>query len=101
MTITGDQLVLLLNTVVAVFLPALVGLVTKDVTHPGLKSIILLVLSVVNVLVGQIIVAVHTGNFDWFTWVLGAIASFVIGVATQRGFWKPTGISARLTAIGS
>jgi hypothetical protein len=90
---TGDQLTLLLNTVLAVFLPTLVGLVTTRATNASVQAILLLSLSVIQTLIGQIVVAVGTGSFDWFTWILAAIGSFVVGVATHYGFWKPTGVT--------
>lgn len=98
---TADQLTLLLNTVIAVFLPTLVGLVTTRATNASVKAILLLVLSAVQTLIGQVLIAIGDGNFDWFTWIITAIGSFVVGVATHYGFWKPTGVSDRAQAVGS
>jgi predicted Na+-dependent transporter len=101
MTMTAEQLTLLLNTIISVFLPALVGLITQRETNETVKSLLLLLLSVLNVLIGQIVIAISTGNFDWFTWIIGAIASFVIGVGVHFGFWKPVGATEKLQKIGS
>jgi hypothetical protein len=99
--VTAEQLTLLLNTAIAVFLPALVGLVTTKTTNPTMRALLLLGLSIAQTLIGQILIALGTGDFDWFTWALSAIGSFVVGVATHFGFWKPSGASDALIAVGS
>lgn len=98
---TGEQLTLLLNTVVAAVLPLLVGLVTTRATSPAVRAVLLLVLSFVQTLIGQVLAAIPTGQFDWFTWLITGIGSFVVGVAVHFGLWKPSGTSDRLVGVGS
>lgn len=80
-------------------LPLLVGLVTKYTTNAGAKAVLLLALN----LVAGILAEFFAGpvGFDWRGALVTAAASFVIGVATHYGLWKPTGTSGKLQAIGS
>lgn len=87
-TITAFQLVTL---IVGVFLPILVAVVTKYESSPQVKSIALLVLSGVAAVLNSWL---NTPNgFDWQQAVWGAVTTFVVGVATLFGLWKPTGVN--------
>ena len=95
-TITTAQVVTL---IVGVLLPMVVALVTKYETSPAVRAILLLVLSGVSGVLNDWLVA--DGAFDWGQAILSALTTFIVGVATLYGLWKPTGVSDRLTAVGS
>lgn len=86
--------VLVLQLLVAVVLPVLVGLVTKVTTAPGRKAVLLLLLSLVAGVLGDVTNALTSGtNIDLFTTLLYWIGTFVIGVALHYGLLKPGGVS--------
>lgn len=92
---TPDQLALLLNFVVAILFPLIVGLFTKFTTSDAVKAVALVTISILSGLVSQYLAALtsHT-TFDWFTAVLAALGAWVIAVASHFGVWKPTGVTA-------
>lgn len=82
-----------LGLLVSVVLPVLVGLVTKRVTSPGTKAVLLLALSAVN---GLLIEVLHpVDGFDLGTAAVLALVSFATGVLIHFGLWKPTGVSGK------
>lgn len=79
-------------------LPLLVGLVTTRTTNAGAKAVLLLAL---NLLAGVLAGFFDSpAGFDWKGAAVTAVASFVIGVATHYGLWKPVGASSALQAVG-
>lgn len=99
LALTGWQL---LGLVVGLVLPALVGLVTKDVTSATVKSLLLVALAAVSGLGSQALAAHQAGTaYDWRSGLLVALGAFVTGVASHYGILKPTGATAALQAIGS
>lgn len=88
----------LVNVVVGVLLPLLVGLVTRTVTNGNVKAVLLLILSGVS---SVLVEWLHRdGTWDWGRVILAAIVTFVVGVATHYGFWKPTNTTPSLQATG-
>lgn len=85
-----------LNTVqvasllIGVFLPIVVGLVTKHTTNPAIKSLLLLALSGVS---GFLTEFVNSANFNWQQALLTTVVTFTIGVATYYGLWNVTGVT--------
>lgn len=94
-TITAFQLVTL---IVGVLLPVLVALVTKEITSPKVRALLLLVLSAITAVLNSWLVAPN--GFDWAQALWGAVTTFIIGVATLYGLWKPTGVSDAAKATG-
>lgn len=91
----------ILQFVVAVFLPVLVGLVTKSSTSASKKAILLLGLSVVTSLLTEILNAVQSGGvYDLGVGLLAALTTFVVGVSLHYGLWKPTGVSETVANAG-
>jgi hypothetical protein len=86
------------SLLIGVFIPILVGLVTKVTTSPALKSILLLALSAVS---GFLTEFVNSANFIWQQALLTTVVTFVIGVATYYGLWTPTGVTAKAQAAFS
>jgi hypothetical protein len=81
---------------ISVVLPVLVGLVTKHVTHPGVKAVLLLALSTVN---GFLVEFANPGpDYDLGTAVILTLVSFATGVLAHFGLWKPAGVSAKAQA---
>jgi hypothetical protein len=91
----------LVTIALAVVAPLLVGLVTTRVTSSGVRAVLLATLSAA--------VGVGIGFrdspadvlWDWRAAVTAAFVAWVIAVATHFGLWKPTGIAARVQAVGS
>lgn len=84
----------LLQLLVAVILPLVVGIVTTRVTSPGRKAVALLLLSVVSSLLTELLASAHAGTtYDLGAGLILALTSFLIGVGMHYGIWKPTGVS--------
>jgi hypothetical protein len=80
-----------IGLLISVALPVLVGLVTKKVTHPGVKAVLLLALSTLN---GFLVEFAHPGpDYDLGTAVVLSLVAFATGVLAHFGVWKPTGVS--------
>lgn len=84
---------LVVQLILAVFLPIGVGLVTTRVTSGSKKAWLLAGLSLLTSLLTQLgaALASHTA-FDIGLALLAVIPAFAISVATYYGLWKPTGI---------
>lgn len=92
----------LLNLLLAVVFPVLVGLVTTKVTSSTLKAVLLASISLVSGLVSALLAAVLSGvPFDIVAALLTGFAAWIIAIATHLGFWKPSGVTERVQAIGS
>lgn len=90
-----------LSLLIGVFLPILVGLVTKTVTSPGTKASILALLSAITGLLTELLASTQANvSYDLAQGVLTAFATFVVGVAVHFGFWKPTGVTQKAQELG-
>lgn len=84
---------LVVQLILAVFLPIAVGLVTTRVTSGAKKAWLLAGLSLVTSLFTQLGAALASHSaFDIGLALLAVIPAFAISVATYYGLWKPTGI---------
>lgn len=93
---------LLLNIAVAVLLPMLTALVTKQDAHPGFKAVMLLALSgCAGVLSSAMDAANAHMAFDWGHAVSAAMVAFVWGVLAHLGVLKPIGVTGSRGAIQS
>jgi hypothetical protein len=98
LTFTFDW-IQVLTFLVAIFLPLLVGLVTKVVTHPGTRAILLALLSAVIGFLSELLTALQTQSaFDVGAALITWLGIFVVAVATHFGIWKPTGVSTKAQA---
>lgn len=85
-----------ISLMIGVILPILVGLVTTRVTASGTKAVLLAILSIVTSMLTEILEAINTGTvFDFGVFLITAIGTFVIAVATHYGLWKPTTVSEK------
>jgi uncharacterized membrane protein YccC len=84
---------------ISVVLPVLVGLVTKHITHPGVKATLLLALST---LTGFLTELANPGpDYDLGTAIVLSLVSFATGVLMHFGLWKPAGVSDKAqSALG-
>lgn len=82
-----------LSAIVGVVIPILVAIVTKHSTSATVKSVLLLLLSGVS---GFLTEMINDAAFNWQQALFGAILTFVVGVASYFGLWKPTGVDAKL-----
>lgn len=81
---------------ISIGLPVLVGLVTKRVTHSGVKAVLLLALSILN---GFLVEFANPGpDYDFGTAVVLSLVAFAVGVLSHFGLWKPTGVSTKAQA---
>jgi len=84
---------LVVQLILAVFLPIAVGLVTTRVTSGAKKAWLLAGLSLLTSLFTQLGAALASHSaFDIGLALLAVIPAFAISVATYYGLWKPTGI---------
>lgn len=89
---TTDPAVVI-QLVLAVLLPILVGLVTTRVTSGAKKAWLLAGLTLVTSVVTQLGSAVaDDAPFDLGMALLATIPAFAISVASYYGLWKPTGV---------
>lgn len=92
----------LLNLLLAVVFPVFVGLVTTKVTSSPAKAILLATISLASGFVSAILAALVAGvPFDVISALLTGGAAWLIAIATHFGFWKPTGVSERVQAVGA
>lgn len=84
---------IVVQLILAVFLPIAVGLVTTRVTSGAKKAWLLAGLSLVTSLFTQLGAALASHSaFDIGLALLAVIPAFAISVATYYGLWKPTGV---------
>lgn len=81
-----------LQLVLSTLLPLVVAIVTRRVTHGGVKAALLAALSLVTSVLAQIVDALQTGTtLDVGAALLLALPTFIVAVAMHYGLWKPTG----------
>lgn len=86
-----------LTLLVATVLPVITALITKQVAPSHLKSVVLLLLSVVS---GWLTSLYATGgSFVLKEALLSVIVTFVTAVATHYGLLKPTSVTGRDGAV--
>lgn len=83
----------LLFILVGIVLPFLVDLVTKKVAEPRVKSLTLLVLSLVAA--GATTFFADPGSFDWTGFAYGFAFTFGTAVVTLFGVGKPLNLSGK------
>jgi hypothetical protein len=92
----GVGTVEVVSMVVGVLLPILVGLVTKAVTSPSTKAILLAALSALSGFLTEFVEVANSGAaFQVDQALLTWLMTFVVAVAVHYGLWKPTGVTAK------
>ena len=86
------DVVQVLTLIVGTVLPVLVGLVTTRVTAPGVKGVLLAVLSAATALGTEALTAAQDGaTYDLGRGLVMALGVWVVAVSTHYGLWRPTG----------
>lgn len=92
----------ILGLIISTVLPLLVGLVTKHVTHAGVKAGLLALFSAVTGLLTELLSAITSNTpYDLGTGLLTALGAFLVGVGLHYGLWKPTGASGAAQSVGT
>ena len=93
-------LVPVLQLILGVVLPVLVGLVTTRATSAGRKAVLLAALSVVTSLLTELISALQADTVYnlGLALVLG-LGTFIVAVSTHYGLLKPTGVSDKAADV--
>ena len=93
---------LIIEALVAVILPLVVGLITTRATPSATKALLLAGLNILSTGLTDLLFAINTeADFDLGNWLVAAITSFATSAATYYGLWKPTGTAAALQRVGS
>lgn len=93
------QLAQLISILVGGILPLVTGLVTKATWSGGARAVVLLVLSGATGVLTDFLGSLTGGTaFDWPTALTAAFLTFLSGVGTYFGLWKPTTVAARFKA---
>jgi hypothetical protein len=93
---------LIIQLLVSTVLPLLVGLVTKTVTRPGVKAVLLALLSLATSLLVELGDMLARGEtYDLGRGLLLALPTFLIAVGLHYGLWKPTGVATAAQEVGS
>lgn len=87
---------LVIQLLVSTVLPLLVGLVTKTVTRPGVKAVLLGLFALATSLLVELGAAVTAGTtYDIGQGLLLALPTFLIAVGLHYGLWKPVGAAEK------
>lgn len=84
-----------LQILVSMVLPLVVGIVVKQVAQPAVKSITLAFLSAVTAIATAGLSS--NGNIGTNT-IVQAVVSFIIAVGAYYGLWKPTGVAGTVNS---
>ena len=89
--------VAILQVMLAIVIPVLVGLVTDRLTASWVKALILAALSALSVLVTSLLeVLTGGGTFESFDWV-NAVGTFIVSVGIAQlsylGLWQKWGVT--------
>lgn len=91
-----------ISFVLGTILPLLVGLVTKKETNSTTKVALLGLLSLVSSFLTALLTAEQLGTpFNIWNLIFGVVGTWVVGIATHQGVWKPTGAADVVQAVGS
>lgn len=92
--------VLVIQLVLAVFMPIAVAFVTNRVTSSAKKSWLLAGFTLATSILTGLGAAIGNNTaFDLGFALVAAIPAFAISVATYYGLWKPTGISGKVQDV--
>lgn len=93
---------LILGVLISSVMPLLVGLVTKTVTNPGRRALLLALLTTITGLLTELAAAVtQEVPYNLGIGLLTAFSGFLAAVAMHYGLFKPTGLAEKLQEIGS
>lgn len=91
-----------ISLLVGVVLPLLAGLVTKSSANANLRAVVLLALAVLTTAVTTVGDTLIVGSpVDVATVALTALGTFLVGVGTHFGLFKPVGLADKVVANDS
>lgn len=92
-----------IQMILAVFMPIAVGLVTTRVTASSVKAWLLAAFTLISSILVELLHAINSAaaTFDLGAALLAVIPTFAISVATYYGLWKPTGIGGAAQDVDS
>lgn len=91
----------IISLFVGIILPVLVAAVTKSTATAAMKSVLLVAGSVISAFLAELLGALNAhAAFGWQAAAITALGTFVVGVASHYGLWKPTGTADAVNAIG-
>lgn len=98
----GTDIALIIQLLVSTILPLIVGLVTKRSTSSSVKALLLAALALVSSGLTELLTSINGEvAFDFGTWLIAAIGTFVVAVGTHFGLWKPTQATQRIQGVGN
>lgn len=77
----------IITMLTGVFIPILVGVVTRLHASSGLKAVVNALLSAIS---GALTALLDTANINWRHVVVNILLTWIVSVATYYGLWKPT-----------
>lgn len=93
---------MVVQTVLTVFMPIIVGLITTKTTAGAVKSWLLAGTTLATSILTGFAEAMSSGMaFDLGVALLMAIPAFAISVSTHYGLWKPTGVSTKAQEVSA
>lgn len=98
---TLDQLVIILNWLVAVGLPLLVALITRTSAPSSVKALTNIGLSLLSTAIVTIVASLVSHHaIDWFTILFAFVTGFIVSAGSYTHVWKPTGIEPSVALLG-
>lgn len=82
--------------ILGVAIPILTALLTRTQASRALKAVVTLVASVLLGTLGYLVGA--DGGYDWGGFTNSFLNAFVPAIAAYYGLWKPTGVTASVSA---
>lgn len=96
---TWPSLADIVQIVVTILLPLIVGVITRSTFKH--KALVLLLLAAVSGLGAELLrVVTAGGTFDLGQGIIRAVLSFGAAVLLHYGFWKPEGVTAAAQRLG-
>lgn len=91
---------IVVQILLAVVMPLLVGLVTTRVTKGAIKAYLLAGLTLLTAVITQLGAAIASGTpFDLGLALLSTIGAFIVSAGTYHGFLKPTGLAVKAQEV--
>lgn len=84
------------SSLLALFLPLVVALLTKYDVAPTVRIWVNMFLSAAAGAVGTLVAS--DGGFAWLTFILSSVAAFLTSALTYMAVWKPTGAAQSVAA---
>lgn len=95
--VVGNRIdTVLIATLVALFIPLLVNLITKQTASDGLRAVVSLIATALTSVIALWINPTDQ-PITWQLCVNTFVSAFIAAFAAYKGLWKPTGVSGSVT----